>query len=179
MDDEPDFLWEMSARSYAASNFVMFVGVAGLFVGLTFAVPGLRQEQRWVNAVEVIVPATLLFVGIGFGAVAVRGGTYRVVVCGGRLRVDSPCEWAFGPGFEVDLAEIERLVVRRNPDGPDGYEVRPAGGRACRVWSGCGDRLFEAIRRVRPDLAVEHTRHGPGGTERPAEPGAAADGGGI
>jgi hypothetical protein len=60
----------------------------------------------------------------------------------------------FGPGFEVDLAAIERLVVRSNGDWPDGYEVHTPAG-AFRIDSVCGGDLFAVIRRVRPGVSYE------------------------
>ncbi len=154
MGDTPDFLFTVSARAYAAVPLALSVAVAGLIIAATAGVPMLRQDQWWVGAVAVGVPATLLFLGAWFGVAAVRGGVYRVEVRCGRLRVDSPSRRVFGPSFEVDLGAIKRLVVRLNGDWPDEYEVRtPA--CAFRVDSVCGAGLFDAIRRVRPDIPYE------------------------
>jgi hypothetical protein len=158
MDDTPDFLFEMSARAYAVGILVLFVVMAGLFVGLTFAVPGLRQERWWVDAQMVLIPVTLLIAGIWFVVRVARGGVYRAAIRQGRLRVDSPDSEEFGPSFEFELSAVARLVIWRNPDGGDRYEVWTVSGEAFRVYSGCGDGLFEAIRRLRPEVPVVQER---------------------
>ena len=154
MDDAPDFRFEVGARAYAAVPLALYAGVAGLAVGVTAAVPVLRREGWWVNALAVGVPAALLVVGAWYGPAAVRGGVYRAEVRGGRVRVDSPSRRVFGPGFDVGLAEIDLLVVRASYDGPGEYEVRTPGG-AFRVDAVCGADLFDAIRRARPDVPYE------------------------
>ena len=155
MDDSPDFRFEVRVRAYAAVPGVLYAGIAGLIVGLTLAVPVLRQERWWVDTLTVGIPASLLFLVVWYGAAVVRGGVYRVEVRGGRLRVDSPSRRMFGPGFEVGLGAIDRLVVRASYDWPSEYEVWTPDG-AFRVDAVCGAGLFDAIRRVRPDMPYEH-----------------------
>ena len=154
MGDPPDYLFQVSSRAYAAVPLALAGLVAGLVAAVTAAVPALRQDREWVAAVAVGVPAVLLAAGAWFGVAVVRGGVYRVEVQGGRLRVDSPSRRVFGPGFEVDLAAIERLLVRSNGDWPDEYEMHTPAG-AFRIDSVCGGDLFEVIRRVRPGVPCE------------------------
>jgi len=149
--DSPDFRFETSARALAAVPLVLFAVVAALAVAATAVFPVLRQEEWWVKTLAVGVPAGLLFLGVWFGPAAVRGGVYRAEVRGGRVRVDSPSRRVFGPSIDVDLAEIERLVIRVHYDPPNEYELWTAAG-AYRVDSICGADLFDAIRRVRPDV---------------------------
>lgn len=154
MADAPDFRFEVSARAYAAVPLALCAGLAAVVVGATAAVPVLWREGWWVAGLAVGVPAALLVLGAWYGPVAVRGGAYRAEVRGGRVRVESPSRWAFGPGFEVGLGEIDGLVVRASHDGPDEFEVRTPSG-AYRVDAVCGPGLFDAIRRARPDVPYE------------------------
>jgi len=154
VDDTPDFRFEVSARAYVAVPLALYAGVAGLAVGATAADPVLRQERWWVGALAVGVPAALLALGAWYGPAAVRGGVYRAEVRGGRVRVDSPSRRVFGPGFEVGVGEIDRLVERVSYDGPGEYQVRTPAG-AFRVDAVCGAGLFDAIRRARPGVPYE------------------------
>ena len=154
MDDAPDFLFEVNARAYAAVPLVLSAAGVGLLVGLTYAVPGLRPERWWSDPVALAVLGTVLCICAWFGGAIFRGGVYRVTLRDRRLRVDSPSRLVFGAGFEVALDQIERLTVRASDDWPEKYEVRmPAG--TFRVDAVCGKGLFDAIRRLRPDIAYE------------------------
>jgi hypothetical protein len=149
--DPPDFRFEVSARKMAAVPVLFFTAVAGLLAGLTAVVPFMREAGWWVYGLAVGAPVVILGYAAWNGRALVRGGVYRAEVGGGRVRVETPSRWAFGPSFDVGLGVIESLVVRHNPDGPDDYEVRTAVGNF-RVDSVCGDDLFAAIRRARPDV---------------------------
>src|SRR5688500_2266035 len=103
MGDAPDFRFEVTARAYAAVPLAIYAGVAALAIGTTAAIPALRQEQWWVNTLSVGVPALTLFLGMWYGPAAVRGGVYRAQIRDGQVRVDSPSQRVFGPGFEAEL----------------------------------------------------------------------------
>jgi hypothetical protein len=149
--DPSDYRFEVSARKMAAVPVVFYAAVAGLLAGLTAVVPFLREAGWWVTGLAVGAPVVTLGYAAWYGRALVRGGAYRAEVGGGRVRVESPSRWAFGPSFDVELGAIESLVVRHDPDGPGDYAVRTAAG-TYRVDSVCGDDLFAAIRRARPDV---------------------------
>ena len=154
LNDPPDFLFQVRAPAAAAIPLALAVGVVVLIAAVTAIVPALRQDRGWVVAVAIGGPTFLLAALAWFGEAVARGGVYRVEVRKGRLRVDSPSRRVFGPGFEVDLAAIQRLVVRPDGDWPEVYEVHTAAG-AFRIDSVCGGDLFEVIRRVRPGVSCE------------------------
>jgi hypothetical protein len=154
MSSQPDYLDETSGRTYALLNLgcAAVVWAAGLLA--TLLIPGDWRQGCWTWAWGAAGALTLGYLTAYFWRFLRDGGTYRIVVRDGRLDVTSPHR-AFGPSFSVALADVERLVVRSDADGPAGHEVHTRAGRVYEIAAGCGERLFEALRRLRPDLAAE------------------------
>lgn len=59
-----------------------------------------------------------------------------------------------GPTFEVGLPSITRLFVLKDSEGDERFSVEAGAGQSWMVHAGCGQKLFEAIRRLRPDLDI-------------------------
>lgn len=156
MGTDPDFLDESSARGHALvglSCFFVALAVLGIAVWLF---PVVWQEARvWVWAGLATAGFLLVAWAVTYGRALLRGGTYRVMIQGGRLRVDSPYR-SLGPAFDVALDDIDRLVVRHDADGAlVGHEIYTRTGVAFEVNGFCAERLFAAIRRLRPEIPHE------------------------
>lgn len=155
MSTKPDFLDESSARGHALVNlagFFVALAVLGVVVWLFPVVA--KGFRLWVWIGLATVGFLLVAWAVAYGRPLLRGGTYRVAVQGGRLRVDSPHR-SLGPSFDVALGEVERLVVRHDQDGPSGYEVHTRAGEAFEVNGFCAGRLFEAVRRLCPEIPTD------------------------
>jgi hypothetical protein len=152
---EPDFRDEMGVRAYAlgslgclGAGLAVFVAVAGLLP----VILGFAQWWAWFVAG---------FCGLALAGFATthipllfRGGTYRVVVQNGRLRVDSPHR-SLGPSFDVPLQAVQRLVIWNVSEGAVRYEIHTCAGEVFELKSPCAKRVFEAIRQLHPGVAVE------------------------
>jgi Protein of unknown function (DUF3592) len=154
--DEPDFRDEMGVRGYVLGNLgclvvfvVFFIAVAGL---LPVALGGFGRWWAWF--VAAFCGLGVAWTAAAHGPLLARGGVYRVVVRGGRLRVDSPHP-ILGRSFDVPLAEVRRLVVRRVDEGEDRYEVHAGEEDVYEVRGPCARQLFEALAQVHPAAAVE------------------------
>jgi hypothetical protein len=151
---EPDFRDEMGVRGYALGS----LGCLGAFLAGFVAVAGLLPvtlgfAQWWAWFVAGFCGLAL----VGFAAthipLLVRGGTYRVVVQDGRLRVDSPHR-SLGPSFEVPLLSVQRLVIWNVSEGVDRYELHTCAGEVYELKSPFAKRVFEAIQGLHPGVAV-------------------------
>jgi hypothetical protein len=152
---EPDFCDEMGVRGYALGS----LGCLGAFLAGFLAVAGLLPvtlgfAQWWAWFLAGFCGLAL----VGFAAthvpLVVRGGTYRVVVQDGRLRVDSPHR-SLGPSFEVPLPSVQRLVIWDVSEGAVRYEIHTCAGEVYELKSPCAKRVFEAIQQLHPGVAVE------------------------
>lgn len=161
MPDAPDFHHELSARRHAVFNLAIYAaGSAIMLLGYWGLVLGGVMTARVLWAVAAAGGFVMLFSLLMFLPLAVRGGTYRVTLSGGRLRVESP-HWLFGRIFRLKLSDIARLVVRGTTDGPERHEVHAHDGRTFCLddtFSGRrhlpADELFAAIRRRCPDVPL-------------------------
>jgi hypothetical protein len=151
---EPDFRDEMRVRGYALGS----LGCLGAFLAGFVAVAGLLPvtlgfAQWWAWFVAGFCGLAL----VGFAAthipLLVRGGTYRVVVQGGWLRVDSPHR-SLGPSFDVPLPSVQRLVIWNVSEGVDRYEIQTCAGEVYELKSPFAKRVFEAIQGLHPGVAV-------------------------
>jgi len=150
-----DFVEEMGGRTYALLNLGCFFGVVGIFAAVTLLIPGVIDHAKWWVIFWIAAGTlTLAVLAANLGPLLLRGGAYRVVAQDGWLRVDSPHR-CLGPSFAVALTAIARLVISKNSDSPDRYEVCTASGQNFEVNHVCGERVFEAIRRLRPEIPVE------------------------
>ena len=105
----------------------------------------------WIGGLAVSGILGLGWVAAVCGPRIVKGGTYRVLIRGDRLRVSSPYA-GLGPSFEVALPAIARLVIAKDSEGDERFSVETGTGESWRVHEGCGQKLFEAIRRLRPEV---------------------------
>jgi uncharacterized membrane protein len=152
---EPTFHEEMGVRGYVlgslgclGAGLTVFVAVAGLFPWI------MGHAQWWVWFVAAFCGLTLVYFAATYASLLVRGGTYRVVVQDGRLRVDSPHR-TLGSSFDVPLTSVQRLVIWKVSEGADRYEVHACPGQVYELNSACARRLFEAIRQFHPEIPVE------------------------
>ena len=146
---------EMGVRGYALGS----LGCLGAFLAGFVAVAGLLPvtlgfAQWWAWFVAGFCGLAL----VGFAAthvpLVVRGGTYRVVVQDGRLRVDSPHR-SLGATFEVPLASVQRLVIWNVSEGAARYEIQTCAGEVYELKSPFAKQVFEAIQQLHPGVAVE------------------------
>ena len=127
MADDPDFFHELSARRHALFNLAIYSASLGFLVGMTFLIPGARESRVWVWGLAAVGGLNALFIVPMFVPLAIRGGTYRVTVWAGRLRVESP-HGLFGRSFQVSLSDISQLMVRGLSDGPTRHEIQTRHG---------------------------------------------------
>jgi hypothetical protein len=150
MNEQPDFDCRCGTRVEslvaAGCSLVVLAGFVTVAVFVDF--PG---RPVWGAGLAVATAIWLGWLACGATPRVLRGRVYRVTVAGGRVRVDSPYP-DLGPGFDIPLAGVARLVTWRE-DGDDEYAVVTADGERLRVHRDCGPGLFEALRRLRPDLA--------------------------
>jgi hypothetical protein len=151
MNDKPDMLYEMGARTHGVFLLLFFavIWVGAVAFALVLSVPG-----WW--AVCWIAAATLT-VAIVAGQVIpfmVRGGTYRVVVQDEWLRSESPHP-ALGLSFTVALPSITKLVVHSYNEGLDSYEVHTQGGESFPLPDPVGAWVFKAIQQLHPEIPLE------------------------
>ena len=150
MSEKPEFLWELDARTNAlvgvGCSLAAFVGFA-----LLTLFTRLKSEPEWIGGLAVSGILGLGWVAAVCGPRIVKGGTYRVLIRGDRLRVSSPYA-GLGPSFEVALPAIARLVIAKDSEGDERFSVETGTGESWRVHEGCGQKLFEAIRRLRPEV---------------------------
>jgi hypothetical protein len=146
---------EMGVRGYALGS----LGCLGAFLAGFVAVAGLLPvtlgfAQWWAWFVAGFCGLAL----VGFAAthipLLVRGGTYRVVVHDGWLRVDSPHR-SLGPSFDVPLPSVQRLVICNVSEGMDRYEIHTCAGEVYELKSPFAKRVFEVIQGLHPGVAVE------------------------
>jgi hypothetical protein len=152
---EPAFRDEMGMRGYALGS----LGCLGAFLAGFVAVAGLLPvilgfAPWWAWFVAGFCGLAL----VGFAAthvpLLVCGGSYRVVVQDGRLRVDSPHR-SLGATFEVPLASVQRLVIWNVSEGVDRYEIHTCAGEVYELKSPFAKQVFEAIQQLHPGVAVE------------------------
>jgi hypothetical protein len=152
---EPDFRDEMGARAYVLGS----LGCLGAFLAGFVAVAGLLPvvlgfAPWWAWFVAGFCGLAL----VGFAAthvpLLVHGGTYRVVVQDGRLRVDSPHR-RLGASFEVPLPSVQRLVIWNASEGAARYEIHTCSGEVHELKHLFARRVFEAIQQLHPGVAVE------------------------
>ncbi len=154
---KPDFLEEIGARWFGLGNLVCLSVALGSMLAIFFLLlplPG-GWNVKWL--VWVWLGFSGLFVGFlitTFGPLLLWGGTYRVIVQEGRLRVESPHQ-TFGPSFDVQLTEIERLVFREVSDAANRYEVHTRSGELFEVNGACAVLVFEAVQRLHPEIPRE------------------------
>jgi hypothetical protein len=164
LDGPLDFWHELNTRRHALSNLALFAGGVAALAAAPFIIPPhpLTEPfwELWWWFVGLVGGVNAVILLAAFGPSAVRGGTYRVIVEGGVLRVESPSQ-LFGTSFEVPLADIARLVVLIDIDGPERHAIDTAGGvrhvldATHNGWQHLpADRLFEAVRRLRPEIPV-------------------------
>ena len=152
MSEKPDFLWELNARTNALVGVgCTFVALAG-FALLTLFTP-LSSEPLWVGGLSIAGVLGLAWITAVCGPRIVKGGTYRVLIGDNRLLVSSPYA-DFGPTFEVGVPSITRLSVLKDSEGDERFRVEAGTGKSWRIHEGCGRKLFEAIRLLRPDLDI-------------------------
>jgi hypothetical protein len=154
---EPAFRDEMGVRAYALGG----LGCMGAILAGFFACAGLLPwilgiGSWWVWLVAVFCGLALVSFVATLGPLLVRGGTYRVVVQDGRLRVDSPSR-TLGPSFDVPLTSVQRLAIRKVSEGLERYEVQTRSGEIFEMNAPCAERLFEAIRELYPEIPVGWT----------------------
>jgi hypothetical protein len=155
MSGKPDLLREMNARTHAIVLLLFFLAVWVAALVLVLAVPGFPVWWAclWVAAASL----TVIIIGATLGPLLVRGGAYRVVVQDDWLRVESP-HHSLGPSFAVALSSVVRLVTGASYDGPDYYQVHTRTGQAFPLEHGFGEAVFEAIRRLHPEVPVERRK---------------------
>ena len=150
MSEKPEFLWELDARTNAlvgvGCSLAAFVGFA-----LLTLFSRLKSEPVWIGGLAISGILGLGWIAAVCGPRIVKGGTYRVLIRGDRLRVSSPYA-GLGPSFEVALPAIARLVIAKDSEGDERFSVETGTGESWRVHEGCGQKLFEAIRRLRPEV---------------------------
>ena len=150
MSEKPEFLWELDARTNAlvgvGCSLAAFVGFA-----LLTLFTRLKSEPVWIGGLAISGVLGLGWIAAVCGPRIVKGGTYRVLIRGDRLRVSSPYA-GLGPSFEVALPAIARLVIAKDSEGDERFSVETGTGESWRVHAGCGQKLFEAIRRLRPEV---------------------------
>ena len=150
MSEKPEFLWELDARTNAlvgvGCSLAAFVGFA-----LLTLFTRLKSEPVWIGGLAISGILWLGWIAAVCGPRIVKGGTYRVLIRGDRLRVSSPYA-GLGPSFEVALPAIVRLVIAKDSEGDERFSVETGTGESWRVHEGCGQKLFEAIRRLRPEV---------------------------
>lgn len=150
MSEKPEFLWELDARTNAlvgvGCSLAAFVGFA-----LLTLFTRLKSEPVWIGGLAISGILGLGWIAAVCGPRIVKGGTYRVLIRGDRLRVSSPYA-GLGPSFEVALPAIARLVIAKDSEGDERFSVETGTGESWRVHEGCGQKLFEAIRRLRPEV---------------------------
>ncbi len=150
MSEKPEFLWELDARTNAlvgvGCSLAAFVGFA-----LLTLFTRLKSEPVWIGGLAISGVLGLGWIAAVCGPRIVEGGTYRVLIRGDRLRVSSPYA-GLGPSFEVALPAIARLVIAKDSEGDERFSVETGTGESWRVHEGCGQKLFEAIRRLRPEV---------------------------
>src|SRR5262245_15664110 len=152
---EPDFRDEMGVRGYALGS----LGCLGAFLAGFVAVAGLLPvtlgfAQWWAWFVAGFCGLALVGFAATYIPLVVRGGTYRVVVQDGRLRVEGPHR-GLGPSFDVPLTSVQRLVIRNVSEGVNRYEIQTCAGEVCELKSPFARRVFEAIQGLHPGVAVE------------------------
>ena len=162
MADAPDYSHELSARRHALFNLAIYAGGLGFLLlgGWAFVpadAPDARAFLQWMAALGGFVG---LVSAVVFVPLAIRGGSYRVTLSAGRLRVESP-HCIFGRSFVVKVSDIARLVVKNTSDGPVRHEIHTCDGKEHHLddtFTGRrhlpADELFAAIRRHRPDVPV-------------------------
>jgi hypothetical protein len=154
MNDKPDALCEIGARSRGVVVLVFFAVVWVAAIAFALGVPGL--PEWWAVCWIVAATLTVAIVVRKVMSLMVRGGTYRVVVQDDFLRAESPHP-EFGHSFAVALPAITRLVVRTSSEWADRYEVRTDRGETFPLENGVGEEIFKAIRRLHPEIPVERS----------------------
>src|SRR5262245_31231142 len=122
MNDKPDFLYEVGARTHGVVILLFFAVVWVAAIALGVALRGLPGGEVFCWCWSAAATLTVAFVAGKVVPFMVRGGTYRVVVQDDWLRVESPHE-ALGPSFAVALPDITELVVQMSNDSLDSYKV--------------------------------------------------------
>jgi hypothetical protein len=152
MNDKPDAICEIGARSHAVVILVFFAVVWVAAIAFALAVPGLPGwwAACWIAAATLTVAIVVRHVM----PLLVRGGTYRVSIQDEWLRADSPHP-KLGRSFAVALPAITKLVVRTSSEGPDSYEVHTGTGERFPLENGVGEEIFKAIRRLHPEIPIE------------------------
>jgi hypothetical protein len=149
MSERRDILCEIGARTHGVVLLLFFaIAWVAAFV-FALAWPG-----WW--AVLWIATATLTVVLVAGNVIPlmIRGGTYRVVIEGPWLRAESPHP-ALGPCFAVALSTITKLVVQSSSEWADRYEVHTDSGGTFLLRTGVGEGVFQAIRRLHPEIPLE------------------------
>lgn len=159
MASEPDYVFELSGRRYALVNLGVGAAVIGFFA-VSFTILGAWEAREFQWGMLVVGVLGTAHFGYVFGPLAVRGGTYRITIGGGRLRVESP-HWVFCRSFEVPLSEVSEVAKLGVSDGPLRHEIRTRdGGKYCLDDRSPGrrylpaDELFAAIQRLRPEIPL-------------------------
>ena len=152
MSDKPDFLWELNARTNALVGVgCTFTALAGFSLLTLFT--SLNSEPIWVGGLAIAGVLGLAWIAAVCGTRIVKGGVYRVLIGDNRLRVSSPYA-GLGPTFDLALPSITRLFVLKDSEGDERFSVEAGAGQSWRIQEGCGQKLFEAIRLLRPDLDI-------------------------
>src|SRR5262245_30890124 len=110
-----EFHHEIDARRHALHNLLL-MGI-GLTIGAVVGLVMFRYVGRFGEGPEWLMTiAYIILMGFNFALfafvflpLAITGGTYRVTIAAGHLRVESP-HWLFGKSFNTPLSEIARLV---------------------------------------------------------------------
>src|SRR5262249_22680188 len=107
----PDFCYEMGLRAFALIRLGWLGGLSIVFAAVAGLLPVvLGSAQWWAWLMAALCGLGLVALAATHIPLLVRGGTYRVVVQAGRLRVDSPHQ-SLGPSFDVPLSSVQRLVI--------------------------------------------------------------------
>jgi hypothetical protein len=178
MNPEPVFRHEIDLGRFRPGGWAAVVVVL-MFSAALWQV-GAVGLRFWPEAGALILLAVCVAAQVGLIVLSVvllrpvfRGGTFRIVLTADQLRVESP-SFVWGPAFTLEVARIGRLVIDRYPlgGGEVSYHVQDVDGirydvqiplepdeRRC-------DRLFAAIRQLRPDVPLDDWTHGLSGRTR-------------
>jgi hypothetical protein len=152
MNDKPDLVYQVGARTHGGCMLLFFAVVWVAAIGFALGVPGL--PGWWVVCWIAAATLTMAFLAGKHLPLVIRGGTYRLVIQDGWLRAESPHQ-LLGPSFAVALSTITKLVVRPYNDGLDSYEVHTSSGETVPLEDGLGPWVFKAIRQLHPEIQVE------------------------
>jgi hypothetical protein len=151
MKDRPNILCEVGARSHGVIHLVFFAAVWVAAIAFALAVPGL--PGWWVVCWIAAATLTVVIVAGHVLPLVVGGGTYRVVVQDGWLRVESPHQ-ALGSSFAVALPAIRELVVRTSSEWSDAYEIHTQSGETFLLENGVGEKVFQALRQLHAEIPI-------------------------